>query len=57
MKRKLSTQKVNIFFFAVQSNAYASCILNMVFLVVDHLIIHRSLFYYDSCDKDIFSFY
>lgn len=51
MKRKLSTQKVNIFFFAVQ------CILNMVLLVVDHLIIHHSLFYYDSCDKDLFSFY
>jgi hypothetical protein len=27
------------------------------FLVVDHLIVHRSLFYYDSCDQDIFSFY
>jgi hypothetical protein len=56
MKRKLSTQKVNIFFFAVQSNACVPCILNMVFLVVDHLIIHRSLFYYDSCDMHIFSF-
>jgi hypothetical protein len=30
MKRKMSTQKVNIFFFAVQSNAYTFCILNMV---------------------------
>lgn len=57
MKRKMSTQKVNIFLFAVQSNAYTFCILNMVFLVVDHLIVHCSPFYYDSCDKDIFSFY
>lgn len=57
MRRKLSTQKVNLLFSAVQSNAYISCILNMVFLLVDRSIIRRPLFYYDSCDKDIFSFY
>ena len=42
--RKLSTQKVNLFFFDVQSKAYRLSVLNMVVLVVNHLIIQTLFF-------------
>ena len=42
--RKLSTQKVNLFFFDVQSNAYRSSVLTMVVLVVNHFDYSHPLF-------------